>query len=166
MKKKIPYKLGKILTLTGLMALANACNKDPIPTPDPGPTPIIPTKEITILWNWDAGVGRAPPKDTVKYYTDQDSVKFVTISLIGNDGVGFPINCSGFYPGAFHQARDSLQTRINIDSTKVKLSGSFYVLYANAPGHDWGQQEVGITPYDKEWFEKQGCRFVFPDKTR
>ena len=62
------------LSLTALLAfLMAACHKDPTPQPNPDhPTdPIIPTKEITIHWNWEANLGWAPPKDSIKYYTDK-----------------------------------------------------------------------------------------------
>ena len=170
MSRKVRYNLlGKTLTLAGLMAIANACHKDPTPEPQPNPqpTPIIPTKEITIDWSWENNPtpGWAPPKDSIKYYTDQDSVKYVFINIIGHNGVGFPVNCTGYEPAPFHRARDTLQTRIDIDSTKVRLSGSFYALNANATNHESGQRP-GITPYDKEWFERHGMSVLLLYRTK
>ena len=71
-------KTNRVLFLAALMALATACKKDPTPnhptnpvTPNDTTTPIIPTREIVIHWDWDAGIGLAPPKDSIKYYTKQ-----------------------------------------------------------------------------------------------
>ena len=143
--------------LIALMAIANACHKDPIP--EPQPSPIIPTKEITIVWNWEANLGWAPPKDSVKYYTDQDSVKSVYIHIMGDQGPDFPVNCGGFPPWVFHKARDTLQTRIDIAERKVKLSGIILVNPTNGAhlqNHDYTQGD-GMAYYDSVWFTSNGC---------
>lgn len=111
------------------------------------------------FWDGSAGVGYAPPKDSVKYFTDQDSVKYVFIHLIGRDGIDYPVNCSGYYASSLHKSRDTLQTRIDIDSTKVALAGSICVSNINLPNHAPGQ-EPGIAWYDKEWFERHGCAII------
>lgn len=165
-------KTNRVLFLAALMALATACKKDPTPEPTPTPnhptdtvtpvdttTPIIPTREIVVHWDWDAGIGWAPPKDSIKYYTKQADVKIVDINLIDMNGIGFPVNCTGFRASAFHKARDTLQTRIDIDSSKVKLSGTILINFQNGatiPDHTVGY-EPGITPYDSAWFVKHGC---------
>ena len=154
--------LCKALTLAGIMALANACKKPPVPEP------VIPTKEVTIHWNWKANLGWAPPMDTIKYYTDQDDVKFVDINIIGNEGPGFPVNCTGVTPGPFHRARDTLQTRIDIDSTKVRLSGTIVVNSDNGAtlqNHD-STQDMGMAYYDSIWFADHGCTVRRPIYTR
>lgn len=149
------------ILLIALMAFLAACHKDPTPQPNPDhPTdPIIPTKEITIHWDWFANLGWAPPKDSIKYYTDQDSVKFVDINLIGLDGIGYPVNSTGFHPGIFHIARDTLQTRIDIDPAKVKLSGTILVNSRNGAtfqNHN-PDQGLGMAYYDSIWFTDHGC---------
>ncbi len=167
-------RIWNVVTLGALMAFLAACHKDPTPEPQPNPnqptdtitpndtiTPIIPTKEIVLDWNWEANLGWAPPKDSIKYYTDQDSVKFVDINIIGDQGVGFPANCTGYHAGAFHKARDTLQTRIDIDPAKVKLSGTILVNStngANLPSHDSSYYyEPGMAIYDSLWFTGNGC---------
>ncbi len=159
-------RLWNLLSLGAIMAFLAACHKDPTPNPQPTPdqptdtiTPIIPTKEIIIHWDWDAGIGWAPPKDSIKYYANQDSVKTIFIHPIGRDGIGFPVNYTGVYAGSLHRARDTLQTRIDIDSTKVALAGAISVSNTNLPNHDPGQ-EPGIAWYDREWFERHGCRIL------
>ena len=149
-----------LLPLWALMALFLACNKDPIPEPQPdNPNdtvqPIIPTKEITLYWDWDAVIGWAPPKDTIKYYTDQDSVKTVDISIIGRDGIGFPVSSDTYYTIGFRAARDSLQTRIDIDPNKVKLSGTL-LINRTLPDSEMGLNK-GIVVSDSTWFANQGC---------
>jgi hypothetical protein len=152
-----------------LMALLGACKPDPMPTPEPNPNdtvqPVVPTKEITLYWDWEANVGWAPSTDTIKYYTDQDSVKWVTIHLIGCNGVGFPINCSSFHPGTFHRARNELQPCINVDSTRVKLGGSLYTKNVNLPTHD-DEESFGMASYDREWYERKGCTVLVPNHSK
>ena len=156
--------MNHILTLAALMAIATACKKDPTPEPNPNhPTdtinPVVPTREIVIHWNWDAGIGFAPPKDSIKYYANQADVRIIDINLIDMNGIGFPVNCTAFRASSFHKARDTLQTRIDIDSLKVKLSGTILINFQNGatiPDHTIGY-ELGITPYDSAWFVKHGC---------
>ena len=161
-----------VLFVGALMTfLIAACHKDPIPTPQPTPNqptdtipPVVPTKIITINWDWDANLGWAPPKDSIKYYTDQDSVKFVYIHIMGNWGPDFPVNCGGVRPSSFHKARDTLQTRINIDPAEVKLSGTILVNPDNGAtlqSHE-NTQEMGMTYYDSIWFTTNGCTVCRP----
>ena len=169
-------KAWNMLSLSALMAFLSACGKDPVPQPTPEPTPtdtisptdtvpqIIPTKEITIYWDWDANIGWAPTKDSIKYYTDQDSVKTVDINIIGRKGLGFPVNTSGCSAGAFHRARDTLQTRIDIAPSKIKLSGTI-LIHKTLPNHDAGQ-EPGMAIYDSTWFTTQGCLVRRPPRTK
>jgi hypothetical protein len=164
--------------LVGILLLgASACHKDPTPEPNSTPTQndttadnppfnpedtVTPWRKIVIDWNWDAVIGWAPPKDTIKYYTDQKNVGNVKINLIGRKGPGFPVICTTYSPSAFHKARDTLQTRIDIDSLKVGLSGTILARNANATNHNPDQPD-GITPYDVRWFEQHGCSFLFYD---
>ena len=159
-------RVWNIISLGALMAFLAACHKDPIPTPQPNPDqptdtipPVVPTKIITINWDWDAVIGWAPPKDSIKHYTDQDSVKFVDIHIMGRQGPDFPVNCSGYRPGAFHKARDTIQTRINIAPAKVKLSGTIIVNPDNGAtlqSHE-NNQDSGMAYYDSIWFTNNGC---------
>lgn len=170
MKKKFPYNIKKSLTrilpLGALMAIATNCTKEPQPNPNPNPgSTVTPTKVDTIYWNWSANMGWAPPMDTVKYHVANDDVKWVVIHLHGRDGPHMPHNCVGYYPGSFHEARDSLQTRIDIAPNIVKLSGFFYINTPNLPNHQPGQG-TGIAGYDREWFERMGCIFFYPSNSR
>lgn len=152
------------------LVCATHCTKEPCPcqpqTPTPTPNPHA-TKEVTIRWAWENNPtpGWAPPMDTVRYYVNQDSVKKVFIHLVGNYGIGFPVNCSGDYASSLHIARDSLQLRIDIDENKVMLAGSIQVRNDNLPNHDMGQ-EPGIAWYDRDWFIAHGCNVVVPNKVR
>ncbi len=151
-------KINRVLFLAALTAFATACKKDPNGTNNTN-EPVVPTKEVIIHWDWDADIGLAPPKDSIKYYTDQSDVKTLNINLIGFDGIGFPVNCTGFYAGAFHRARDTLQTRIDIDPSKVRLSGTILINFQNGatiPNHNVNDKP-GATPYDSAWFTYYGC---------
>lgn len=161
MKLKQKYKIGKVLSLATLMAIANACTKDPVPNPTPTPTPepiptdtvqpIIPTKEIVIDWDWHSGLGLAPSKDTIEYYTLQDSVKYVFIDFK-------EMNVTNLSPANFHRARDSLQTRIAIDTNKVRGSGTLYVNSANgAHLPDCTDHNIlGMALVDSIWYTTNG----------
>lgn len=162
--------------IIALMALLNACHKDPTPQPQPDnpndtivtPTdtlqPIIPTKEITLYWDWDAVIGWAPPKDSIKYYTDQDSVKTVDINIIGRKGPGFPVTSDTYRAVAFHNARDTLQTRIDLDPNKVKLSGTL-LINETLPDTAMGQNK-GIFLSDSTWFANKGCFLRRPPREK
>ena len=138
MKRKVPYKLGKALTLAGIMALATACHK---------------SYDVVIDWNWDDEMGFAPPKEMVKTETDKKSVEHVFINLIPTS------TSTGLGPGAFHRARDTLQTRINIDPNKVRGSGKIYVSEYNSahmpPIYEPGQG-AGMSLEDSIWFTANG----------
>lgn len=167
MKKKFPYNIKKSLTrilpLGALMAIATHCTKEPQPNPNPTPNPHA-TKVDTIYWNWDAGVGLAPPMDTVKYRAVNDDVKWVVIHLHGRDGPHMSIDCRGMYPEYFRDWRDSLQTRIDIAPDKIRLSGVLYVKNPNLSSYQ--QPSTGIVGYDREWFERMGCIFIWPSNSR
>ena len=93
-------------------------------TPEPEPTPVIPTKEVTIDWNWDKlWAGELADADSVKKYTDMEDVKFVFLNLIDEThGSG-----SSRYPAWwFHATIDSLQQRFDV-SNKVCGSGTIFV---------------------------------------
>ena len=175
------YRIGKVLSLAGLMFLANACHKDP--TPEPTPTPgsndttivnppfnpedtVTPWRKIVIDWDWDANIGWAPPVDSVKYWTDQRNVKMVYINITGWRGPNFPVDCIYFRPSTFHKARNALQPCINNDSTRVKLSNELHTPRDDFTSHDASIHESGITYYDKYWFETHGCTFVITGKSK
>ncbi len=102
------------LSLTALLAfLMAACHKDPTPTPQINPdqpidtitpndtiTPIIPTKEIVLDWNWERPSMWARSK-LVEEYANQPDVKSIELKFI-------PANTSGYGIILFQMARDSL----------------------------------------------------------
>ena len=93
-------------------------------TPEPEPTPVIPTKEITLNWTWDDFNNRdIVNKDTIKKYTDMEDVKFVFLNLVNEDNGAA---CSTFMVMVFHMIYEDLQPRFDI-SNKVRGSGTFFV---------------------------------------
>lgn len=154
-----------VLFLAALMALATACKKAPTPEPTPTPnqptdtvtpndttTQIVPTREIVIPWSWEAGEGYAPPKDTIEFYAKDPTVKYVFIHLICIQNMG-----STREPKHYRKARDTLLTRIDIDSTKVHGRGEVKVGRDGAHIHpDTLTKKFGMWEPDSLWFAKHG----------
>ena len=158
------------------MALVSACKPDPVPgsdqptphndtipadtiTPPPADT-IIPTREIIIPWSWSSGDGLAPQMDTIKFYAMDPTVKYVVIYLVP----GFQTT---WEPRFYRIARDSLQTRIDVDSTKVKGRGIVKVGRDGAQIHpDTLTTKYGMWEPDSLWYTKHGWRIERYDKSR
>ena len=89
-------------------------------TPEPEPTPVVPTKEITIDFDFFDNWGNIN-KDTVKKYTDMEDVKFLFLNIVNEDGGR---QTSGLTTDLFHSVRGDLQTRFDI-SPKVRGGWGF-----------------------------------------
>jgi len=175
-------QIWNIVTLGALMALLNvACHKDPTPEPQPNPnqptdtipptdtitpgdtiTPVLPTREIVIPWAWGAGEGFAPKKDTIEFYAKDPTVKYVFIYLM-------PIQNfeSTWEPRHFKRARDTLQTRLDIDSEKVHGQGIVKVGEDGAHIHpDTLTQKFGMWEPDSIWFATNGWRVERYNKSK
>ena len=123
-------------------------------TPEPEPTPVIPTKEIVLDMVWRDIIAGNVNKDTIKKYTDMKDVKFVFLNFAYNDDVT-PARLSGYPTIAFQTARDTLQTRFDI-SNKVRGSGIIYVdpeIGAQIPDGTFG---TGMNVSDSVWFADKG----------
>ncbi len=123
-------------------------------TPGPEPTPVVPTKEITLDFNWYTGVWNQEKIsiDTVKKYADMEDVKFVFLTVVNDDN---GLESSGFSTRAFHRAHDTLQSRFDI-SDKVRGSGIIYVhpeIGAQIPDGTFG---TGMNVSDSVWFADKG----------
>ena len=105
MKFKQKYNIGKVLSLAGLMMLANACQKE---------------YDVVIDWNWQDGFGWAPPKEMIQDKINKKNVNTVFINLTSP-------NSTGYSPWGFHRARDTLQTRLDIAPGRVRGMGTIYV---------------------------------------
>ena len=119
-------RMGVIGAIAAMSFGASCKHDDPVtpPTPEPEPTPVIPTKEITLNWTWnDFNTGDILSKDTVKKYADMEDVKFVFLNIVNEDNGGWS---STFSARVFHMAADSLQPRFDI-SNKVRGSGTIFV---------------------------------------
>lgn len=162
--------LGRVvpIALISALSMAASCDKpdDPTPpTPTPEPQPTEPTKVITIDWNWNTGVWRQLNKDTIAYYAAQPDVKTIILfadkDAINNNpespNYGLPayVASSGYTAGAFHRARDTLQTRFDI-SPKVIGSGTIVVHGeggAQLPSVTTG---TGMALEDSIWYASKG----------
>ena len=110
------------------------------------PTPVIPTKEITLNWNWGTSFWNQLNKDTIAFYAKQEDVKFIFLNIVNEDNGARSSN----YPAkAFRRAVDTLQTRFDI-SDKVCGFGTIIV------NENFGAQlpdsvpETRIGMYDKD----------------
>ncbi len=120
-------------------------------TQEPQPTPVIPTKEITIDFDFFDNWGNMN-KDTVKKYADMEDVKFIFLNIVNEDGGRLS---SGLSTSNFHRVRDTLQTRFDI-SPKVRGSGIIYVesdIGAQIPDGTFG---TGMNVSDSVWFADKG----------
>lgn len=98
---------------------------------EPEPTPVEPTKVITIDWDWVTPVWSQLNKDTISYYAAQNDVKTIILNLDNNavnetTGYSSAAISSNYSPCDFHRACDSLQKRFDV-SPKVMGSGTIFV---------------------------------------
>lgn len=115
------------------------------------PTPVVPTREITIDFDFFDNWGNIN-KDTVKKYTDMEDVKFVFLNLVNEDGGR---QSSGLTTDLFHSLHGDLQKRFDI-SPKVRGSGTIYVnpeIGAQIPDGTFG---TGMNVSDSVWFADKG----------
>lgn len=134
----------------------------PKPQPDPTDTIVIPTKEK--VFDVDFNTDDITPADSIKKYTDNPEYKYVFINVMNK---GSPIGqegcpCDGFPTRAFKRARDTLQTRIDINPAKVRGSGTIIVggvgsasLPEDAPSSD-----VGMRAVDSAWYVANGWKIA------
>lgn len=140
MKKTLVFPL----VLATLLILAAECHK--APTIEPQPNLNQPTREIIIPWCWGSGDGLAPWIDTIKYYVQQPDVEHVVILMV-------PGAESTWEPRFYNIARDSLQTRFDIDTNKVIGDGWVKVGRDGAHIHpDTLTKKYGMWEPDSLWY--------------
>jgi hypothetical protein len=121
-------------------------------TPGPEPTPVIPTKEIVLDWDWNTPINTTINVKEIENLAKQEDVKFIFLNLINEDNGELS---SGFSTNVFRTVRDSLQTRFDI-SPKVRGSGIIYVhpeIGAQIPDGTFG---TGMNIIDSVWFADKG----------
>lgn len=134
----------KIFIIAALMALANACKKDPIPEPNPTPNPTLvdtiapvgPGDTITPI-SGDTIVPMPPvPMDTVEFFINvkNNNIQYPTMDTLRKllDKViilrwKIPPNWTdGWTPQGFRYPRDSLKPRFAL-SNNIIGNGKIYV---------------------------------------
>ena len=176
-KQQYNINRGKSFLLGGLMGLAAlfGCEEPdnptpPKPQPDPTDTIVIPTKEKVFDVDWhEEPYDFAPPVDSMKKYTDNPEYKYIFInfmnkgSLINQEGM----LCDGYSARVFKRARDTLQTRIDIDPAKVLGSGRIIV---EGPGAaslpETASALVGMRAVDSAWYVANGWKIVYRGATK
>ena len=161
MKFKIPYNIKRaafgVLPLLMLMGGTPSCkkNRSVIDSNEPTP-PQIEQHDDTIHWVWNGFMGLAPSIDSVAYYTNDPTVRYIYIDLVEPAGLGG----STRPPAYFHMARDTLQTRIDINPSKVRGCGVVKVGRdgAHIQPDDTLTPKRGMWEPDSLWFAQHGWR--------
>ena len=127
-----------------VMLMAPACkkNKDEPTLPEP-----IVQHDVVVDWNWDDGIGYAPPMDTIKKYAQDKYVNNIFINLTDPNSTGMGVK-------HFRRAHDSLQTRIDVAPTRVRGMGTIYPTRADIP--DFDPFVIGMCIEDSLWFTNHG----------
>lgn len=93
------------LSLAGLMMLANACNKE---------------RDVIIDWEWGSGLDATAQKEIIRKEINKRNVNRIFLDFGER-------NLTNWYPAAFHRARDTLQTCIDIAPGRIRGLGTIYV---------------------------------------
>ena len=142
-KYSIKKSLLRLLPFAMLLGTAS-CNRDRAKSNTPEP---IVQHDVVIDWNWDDNLGWAPPMDTIKKYAQDKYVNNIFINLTSP-------NASGYASVAFHRARDTLQTRIDVAPTRVRGMGTIHPWRADIP--DFEPFGDGMCIEDSLWFTSHG----------
>lgn len=169
MSRKVRYNLlGKTLTLAGLMAIANACHKDPTPQPQPTPnqptdtiTPTEPVKPYdTMCLRWKVYSDWTPYEDSVRNRLKPGVIQ-LTIHVYGENGIGHPINCTNWHPDSFSKIHHGMQQIINVDDARTNIDGLVDVNKIGPSGYEPDPFEYGTIPYDAAvYLMNHGLRIV------
>ena len=131
----------------------------PTPQPDPTDTIVIPTKEKTFDIDWNVEpYDFAPPADSIKKYASDPEYKYVFINFMDlrQNQEGMP--CGGYPVRVFKRARDTLQTRLDINPKKVRGSGT--IIASSTKPDDAAPGELGIPRSDSTWYADNDWRIV------
>lgn len=144
-----------VLAILAMVLIIISCSKKNSVEPNEPNQPQIEQHDDTIHWNWGWSIGWAPSMDSVAYYTNDPTVRHVYIDLIE-----LPASASAaLYQHVFRNARDTLQTRIDIDPSKVRGCGRIRVGYDGAQIHpDTLTPKHGMWEPDSLWFTQHGWR--------
>ena len=153
------------------LPMMNSCKDEPdnptppTPQPDPTDTIVIPTKEKVFYWDMSFFAGETIdsviPLDSIKKYADDPIYKYVFINII-NKGSPLPTgqegsNCTNFSAKNFITRVNKLQTRFDINPTKVRGSGTVIVSReGGASLADSAFNEMGMRRLDSLKLRKWG----------
>ena len=145
MKLKQKYKIGKVLSLAGLMALANACGKDPQPEPEP----VVPTKDYIIDWDWH----NTPDTNLIKQYANDPTTRTIVLNLLPST------TALSFCPMFFNMAYNNLEKKFfSISPDNTIGSGTIFV-DEHGGAHLLNPQEtdtLGMSLYDSLRYTSKG----------
>lgn len=169
MKFKIPYNIKRaafgVLPLLMLMGATPSCkkNRSVIDSNEPTP-PQIEQHDDTIHWDWNLPPPSIPSLDTVAYYTDNPTARYLYINLIPSNTTG-----TTYEPYVFRMVRDACQSLIDVNPDKVRYCGAIKVGRDGAHIHpDTITKKYGMWEPDSLWFAQQGISIIryFPLKSK
>ena len=139
---RMAMRRAAILLLSMMMLVVpNACHKDPMPAP-------IPEGTDTIYVPFEWGIHK-PDIDTIKFYANQPRVKKIIMDLVPMDS----FYTTAWYWRPFHNARDTLQKRIDVAPNKVCGRGTIIVYQVVPDEPSWF---TGLPRSDSIAFAKMG----------
>lgn len=141
MKVKVPYSIQrsmiKILPFIATAIMSASCQKEPY--------------DVVIDWNWDKDI--APSKEVIKKEINKKNVNTVFINFN-------KMNATNLWPAAFHRARDTLQTRLDIAPGRIRGMGTIQV--NSAVGAHLPDVTIdtiaGMALEDSLWFTANGWK--------
>ena len=171
--KGFVMNLGKVLSLATLMAIANACHKDPVPNPTPTPTPvptdtitpiphdslvptpqdtipqIIPTKDWVIDWDWH----HSPDTNLIRQCANDPTTRTIVLNLLPST------TALSFCPMFFNMAYNNLEKKFfSISPDNTIGSGTIFV-DEHGGAHLLNPQEtdtLGMSLYDSLRYTAKG----------
>lgn len=138
MKFKQKYNIGKVLSLAGLMMLANACQKE---------------YDVVIDWNWGINMDATAQKEIIHKEINKKNVNMVFLDF-GEQ------NLTNWAPFEFHRARDTLQTCLDIAPGRVRGMGTIYVNSRNGAHlpDPLAEDISGMALEDSLWYTTNGLK--------
>ena len=143
MNFKVPYSIRKslikILPFMATAIMATSCHKE--------------LYDVVINWNWKDNLGYAPPKEMIRNEINKKNVNTVFINLTSPNSTGYALR-------DFSDARDSLQTRLDIAPGRVRGMGTIYVNSNNGahlPDTTY-YGTCGMALEDSLWFATNGWK--------
>lgn len=152
------YRNAVAFFLVALLALANACHKDPTPSPDNpnsnDTTQTIYPDTIFVPFEWDIA---RPNMDTIRFYAGKPGVKVILMDMAPIP-YAQQLYMAGWTWRKYNAETDSLYKRYDIAPDQVRARGDLYVSnFLTESTQYW----PGIMPYDSARLSNLGIRLNY-----